>query len=69
MNVFQKVGGFFTAMFALLVGGVGSAMAAVPADVTTALTDAKSDATTVAGVVIGIIVAIAAFLYMRRAIK
>lgn len=47
----------------------GSAFAAVPADVTTALTDAKADATTVAGVVIGIIVAIAAFLYMRRAIK
>lgn len=60
---------FFLAVPASLTLLAGSAMAAVPADVTTALTDAKSDATTVAGVVIGIIVAIAAFLYMRRAIK
>jgi len=69
MNVFKKVGGLLTAGAAMLVAGAGTALAAVPADVTTALTDAKSDATTVAGVVIGIIVAIAAFLYMRRAIK
>lgn len=43
--------------------------AAVPAGVTTALTDAQADAVTVAGTVIGIIVAIAAFLYMRKAIR
>lgn len=45
------------------------AYAAVPAAVTTALTDAQADAVSVAGTVIGIIVAIAAFLYMRKAIR
>lgn len=44
------------------------AMAAVPADVTTALTDAKTDATTVAGLALVIVIAIAAIKYMRRAI-
>lgn len=69
MNVFQKGWALLVAMAVMLVGGAQQAVAAVPADVTTALTDAKGDATTVAGVVIGIIVAIAAFLYMRKAIK
>lgn len=44
-------------------------LAAVPESVTDALTAAKTDATTVAAAVIGIIVAIAAFGYMRRAIR
>lgn len=44
-------------------------LAAVPTEVTTALGDAKTDAVSVAGTVIGIIVAIAAFLYMRKAIR
>ena len=48
---------------------VGSALAAVPVEVTTALTDAKADAITVAGSVIAIVVAIAAFLFMRKAIR
>lgn len=43
--------------------------AEVPAAVSTALGDAKTDAVSVAGTVIGIIVAIAAFLYMRKAIR
>lgn len=45
------------------------ALADVPASVTTALTTAQTDATTVAGAVIAIIVAIAAFQYMRRALR
>ncbi len=45
------------------------AFAEVPAAVTSALTAAQADAVTVAGTVIGIIVAIAAFLYMRKAIR
>lgn len=49
--------------------GAGSAVAAVPASVTTALTDAQADAVTVAGAVIAIIVAVAAFKFMRRAIS
>lgn len=69
LNVAKRYGAKVAAGGSMLVAGAGSAFAAVPADVTTALTDAKGDATTVAGVVIGIIVAIAAFLYMRRAIK
>lgn len=46
----------------------GSAMAAVPADVTTALTDAKTDALVVAGMALVVIIAIAAFKYMRRGV-
>lgn len=57
------------ALAALGAGSVGSAMAAVPASVTTALTDAQADAVSVAGTVIGIIVAIAAFMFMRKAIR
>ena len=46
----------------------GSAMAAVPAEVTTAMTDAKADSLTVAGLALVVIIAIAAFKYMRRAV-
>lgn len=52
-----------------LLAPVFSAYAAVPETVTTALTTAQTDAVTVAGTVIGIIVAIAAFMYMRKAIR
>lgn len=43
-----------------------SAMAAVPADVTTALTDMKADALTVAGVVLVAIIAVAAVKFIRK---
>lgn len=46
---------------------VGSAFAAVPADVTTALTDSKADSITIATAALVIIIGIAAFGYMRRA--
>ena len=45
-----------------------AAMAAVPADVTTALETAQTDGVTVAGLVLGVIIAIAAFKYIRRAL-
>lgn len=47
---------------------VGSAMAAVPAEVTTALTEAKADGITVAGAILVAIVAIYAFKLMRKAL-
>lgn len=58
----------FSYMFAPVGLLAFEAMAAVPADVTTALTDAKTDATTVAGLALVIVIAIAAIKYMRRAI-
>lgn len=51
---------------AVLSSGVGSAFAAVPADVTTALTDMKADGLTVAGVVLVAIIAIAAVKFIRK---
>ncbi|MCQ8130468.1 major capsid protein [Methylomonas rivi] len=51
---------------ALVSASVGSAMAAVPADVTTALGDAKTDAAAVAGLFLIAIIAIAAFKLMQR---
>lgn len=44
----------------------GSAMAAVPTDVTTALTDMKADALTVAAVVLVAIIAVAAVKFIRK---
>jgi len=53
-----------------LVSGVsaigGAAMAAVPADVTTALSSIQADALTVAGVVLVAIVAVFAFKFLRK---
>jgi hypothetical protein len=48
---------------------VGAAFAEVPAGVSTALADAKEDAVTVAGLAIVIVVAVAAFKYMRGAVR
>lgn len=42
------------------------ALAAVPAEVTTALGDMKTDALAVAGLVLVAIIAIAAFKFMRK---
>ncbi|MBK6295524.1 MAG: hypothetical protein IPF55_15525 [Rhodoferax sp.] len=51
---------------AAVMGAAGSAMAAVPADVTTALTDLKADALVVATAVLVAIVAIYAFKFIRK---
>lgn len=53
---------------ALSAASIGSAMATVPTEVTTALTDAKADALTVAGLALVVVIAIAAFKYMRRGV-
>lgn len=47
---------------------VGNAMAAVPADVTTALADMKADGLTVAGAVLVAIIVIAAVKFIKRGI-
>ena len=65
MNLRQKLSG----VAALVLVPMGSAFAAIPTEVSTELATAKTDAVGVAGLVIVIVVAIAAFLFMRRAIK
>jgi len=51
---------------AVVMASAGSAMAAVPADVTTALGDLKTDALAVATAVLLAIVAVYAFKFIRR---
>ena len=67
MNKFARVIRRFRGMVAgaLTVVG-GSAMAAVPTEVTTALTALQTDALTVAGVVLAAIVAVYAFKFIRK---
>lgn len=52
-----------------LVFGASSAIAAVPADVSTAITTAGADMTTVAGAVFVAIIGLLGFKLMRRAAK
>lgn len=59
-KTFARLGG------ASLVAFGGSAMAAVPADVTTALADMKADGLVVAGAVLVAIIAIAAIKFIRK---
>lgn len=51
---------------AAVVAAMGSAHAAVPANVSTALTDLQADALTVAGIVLAAIVAVYAFKFIRK---
>ena len=51
---------------AVVMASAGSAMAAVPADVTTALGDLKTDALAVATAVLLAIVAVYAFKFIRK---
>lgn len=51
---------------AAVVASANSAMAAVPAEVTTALGDMKTDALTVCGLVLVAIIAVVAFKFMRK---
>lgn len=53
---------------ALSTVAAGSAMAAVPAEVSTALGDMKTDGLAVAGLVLVAIIAIAAVKFMRKAL-
>lgn len=68
LNQARKFGNKVVLIGTGLVASTGTALAAVPVDVTTALTDAKADSLTVAGLALVIIIAIAAFKYMRRAV-
>jgi hypothetical protein len=51
---------------AFVAATTGSAMAAVPANVTAALSDLSADSLTVAGIVLAAIVAVFAFKFMRK---
>lgn len=51
-----------------LVAGANHAMAAVPADVTSALADMKADGLVIAGVVLVATIAIFAFKFLRKGI-
>lgn len=64
MNTFFKRVG---SAGALTLVTVGSAFAAVPADVTTAISDMKTDGLIVAGAVLVAVIAIAAIKFLRRA--
>lgn len=57
------------ALAALGAGYAGTALAAVPADVTTAMTDMKADGIAVATAFLVASIAITAFLFMRRGAK
>jgi len=63
-NMFQKYGPKLGA--GSLVGGLGSAFAAVPTEVTTAITDMKADGLVVAAAVLVAIIAIAAVKFIRK---
>jgi hypothetical protein len=54
------------AALATLVAAPSMAMAAVPANVTSALADLSADALTVAGVVLAAIIAVFAFKFIRK---
>lgn len=51
---------------AVVAASMGSAMAAVPANVSTALDGLSADAVTVAGIVLAAIVAVYAFKFIRK---
>ena len=53
---------------AVVVAGIGSASAAIPAGVSTALGDAASDAGSIGGLALVAVVAAVAFKYARRAL-
>lgn len=66
MKLINQVRKYFTRAVVGLVATTGTALAAVPMDVTTALSDAKTDGVTVATAVLVAVVAIFAFKLMRR---
>lgn len=68
MNKFATLVRSPRAALAALSLSAGSAMAAVPTEVTSAMSEGKADALTVGGLALVIIIAIAAIKYMRRAV-
>ena len=68
-NIARKYGSKIAAVGTGLSLVCGSALAAVPADVTTAMADLKTDAIAVATVFLVATIAIAAFVFMKRGAK
>lgn len=66
MNKFARVSFRPVAIGSALAVMGTSAMAAIPAEVTTALADLKTDALVVAGIVLAAIVAVYAFKFIRK---
>jgi len=62
----KKLVSRLAAVPAFVAATAGSAMAAVPADVTTAIADLKADGLTVAGTVLAAIIAIFAIKFIRK---
>lgn len=65
LNQARKYG---AAVVATTVGAAGSAMAAVPTEVSTAMSDGKADAIAVAGLGLVIVIGVAVIKYMRRGV-
>jgi hypothetical protein len=66
-TMLKKIKGVLVSSIAAPLAFVGtSALAAVPADVTTAITDMKADALTIASAFLVATIAVIAFLYMRK---
>lgn len=65
-NTMNKFTRFALFPSTLIAGFATSAMAEVPANVTTALTSLQADALTVAGVILAAIVAVYAFKFIRK---
>lgn len=65
-NRLKMYGSKLAASSAVFVGAVGSAVAAVPTEVTGAMSDMKSDGITVATAFLVAAIAVAAFLFMRK---
>lgn len=69
MSMISKIGAKLGAGVALATVGIGSAVAAVPTEVTTALGDLKTDSVTVASLAFAAFLAVLAFGYMKRAAR
>jgi len=63
--MFKKI----SAVFGIVVGAIGSAFAAVPADVSTAITDMNEDTLTVAAAFLVVSIVVAAYLAMKKGAK
>lgn len=63
---FNQVKKYGSAVLASATVGAGQALAAVPAEVTTAMSDMKSDGITVATAFLVAAIVIAAFLFMKK---
>lgn len=62
--MFKKIAGVVVAT----ASGIGSAFAAVPANVSTAMTDGATDAAAVAALGLLVIIGVAVVKYMRRGV-